>query len=212
MRSVGGDLNTDGWMRLPFRFNPTELARLSNLGPHIGRGARLTNMADVTDALPIKFKTLLNKHGFHPTPNRAIGFVKSNDSNWSLPWHQDRVVAMGKKIESPKYSNWNRKSGVWHCEPTVDVLKDMAFAYIAFDENTDEAGGLELAVGTHRHGKILQSDIAAQIASSELITPAMAAGEVLLVSALTLHRSTLWSGKSQRRALRLDFRTGDNAV
>jgi len=204
-RSAGDNLKAQGWMRLPLRFAENELAQLSKLGPHVGRGVRLTDMEAVSDALPAIFKDYLTELGFRPSPNRAIGFVKSNADNWSLPWHQDRVIAMEAKVDNPNYINWNRKSGVWHCEPAEDILKQMAFAYIAFDDIQRGEGGLELAAGTHHSGKVPQADIATKIRASDIVTPDMQAGDVILVSALTLHRSILWSGTGQRRALRLDF-------
>ncbi len=200
-----GDFETDGWMRLPFRFSQDELDQLSDLGPHAGRGVRLTEMKVVADALPIAFINQVKALGFNPTPNRAIGFVKSSADNWSLPWHQDRIIAMAEKISSPRYSNWSRKSGIWHCEPTVDILRDLAFAYIAFDDMRGGKGGLELAAGTHMYGKIEQHLVEKSVAASKVVNPKMLPGDVLFISALTLHRSNIWSGNAQRRALRIDF-------
>jgi len=205
MRSAGGDLEINGWMRLPFRFSETELATLSAFGPHVGRGVRLSDMSSLAAALPKKFRTQIRGLGFNPLPNRAVGFVKSKADNWSLPWHQDRVIAMDAKVDDPNYINWNRKSGVWHCEPAEDILRQIAFAYIAFDSFQRGEGGLELAAGTHHFGKMAHADIKTKITASNIVTPNMQTGDVILVSALTLHRSILWSGAGQRRALRLDF-------
>ena len=204
-RSAGGDFETDGWMRLPFCFNDEDLARLSKLGPHVGRGVRLTDMQAVKAALPMGFKNSLKKLGFHDTPNRGVGFVKSDEFNWSLPWHQDRVIAMPQKRDHPGYSNWTRKSGVWHCEPAQEILKNIAFAYISFDDINDGKGALEIAEGTQSYGKVPKSEILALVKNSNLVAPNMKAGDVLLISALTLHRSGLWIGTGQRRTLRLDF-------
>ena len=202
---MGNDFDLRGWMRLPFRFNAPELKMLSELNPHRGRGERLVDMHSLAEALPIKFTSCLQNMGFDPRPNRAVGFAKSKDSNWSLPWHQDRIMAMNQRIDSPDYSNWARKSGVWHCEPSVATLQHMTFAYIAFDNISDGQGGLELAEGTHRHGKIAETDIAAHISNSTLVKPELLCGEVLLISSLTLHRSAVMRESGNRRTLRIDF-------
>lgn len=205
MKSAGGDLGLKGWTRLPVKFKARELEQLSKLGPHIGRGQRLTHMQALANALPEGFRDCVASLGFQTRPNRAIGFVKSKETNWSLPWHQDRVIAMPEKIDDPQYSNWTCKSGIWHCEPSAKLLRHMAFAYIAFDSVGAGQGGLEIAEGTHRFGKIDAKNIASHIHGSNIARPNLERGEVLLISALTLHRSAVLSEHKERRALRLDF-------
>ncbi len=205
MKHFAGDLVHNGWMRLPFQFSSNELDTLSELDPHIGRGQRLLDMQAVTEALPLKFKNCLQHFGFIPTPNRAIGFAKSQKANWSLPWHQDRVIAMSKRNEDPVFTNWTCKSGLWHCEPTEEILQKMAFAYIAFDDIKDGMGRLELAEGSHKFGKITEADIPLRLHSSTLVKPDMSPGDVIIISALTLHRSAVMTGIGRRRTLRLDY-------
>ena len=205
MKSAGGDLGLKGWTRLPVKFKARELEQLSKLGPHIGRGQRLTDMQALAKALPEGFRDCVANLGFQTRPNRAIGFVKSKDSNWSLPWHQDRVIAMPEKIDDPQYSNWTRKSGIWHCEPTAKLLRHMVFAYIAFDEIIEGMGGLEVAEGTHLCGKISKEEIESYLSNAKLTNPDMTRGDVLLISALTLHRSAVITEMGQRRTLRMDF-------
>jgi len=205
MKNGVGELEAQGWMRLPFRFNASELKNLSKLNPHKGRGQRLSDMQAVSNALPIEFENCIRELGFTPIPNRAVGFAKSQKSNWSLPWHQDRVIAMTRRNDDPAYKNWTRKSGIWHCEPDKEKLKKMAFAYIAFDDITSGMGGLEIAEGSHCHGKIDKSSIASHISKSSLVMPDMSSGDALLISCLALHRSAILSGSELRRTLRIDF-------
>jgi ectoine hydroxylase-related dioxygenase (phytanoyl-CoA dioxygenase family) len=150
--------------------------------------------------------------GFDPTPIRAVFFEKSSSLNWSLPWHQDRVVIMSDRTDDPTYSNWSKKEGFWHCEPPISTLKEMAFAYIALDSIASGSGGLELAEGTHNHGRITAPDINNCIANTNIATPTLKTGDVLFVQALTLHRSVSLKGAQRRRALRLDFRCGRDRV
>lgn len=192
-------------MRLSFCFTASELKALSSLGPHIGRGNRLTDMQAARKMLPNGFQNELIEMGFNPSPNRAVGFVKSQDKNWSLPWHQDRVIALPEKTNDPAYSHWSRKSGVWHCEPPVELLKKVAFAYVAFDSVGSNSGGLEIAEGTHRFGKIQSSEIERHVKFAEIQYPTLDSGDVLLVNALTLHRSARFEAEGRRRTLRIDF-------
>lgn len=112
---------------------------------------------------------------------------------------------MDEKTYDPAYSNWSKKEDMWHCEPPVSILESMAFAYIALDQAQVESGGLEIGENTHNAGKIPASDIIHVITDATIATPALDAGEVLLIQALTLHRSASLKGSNRRRALRLDF-------
>jgi len=179
MMADGVDLGEAGWTRLPFRFPERQLNKLSTLHIHEDRGRRLTNMSSLCETLPREFKTNLEHFGYNSHPNRAVGFVKSKESNWSLPWHQDRVIAMTDRMDDPNFQNWSRKSGVWHCEPSGEILEKMAFAYIAFDRLDETTGGLQIAEGSHRHGKIQESDIESYVELAELVLPNMERGEVL---------------------------------
>jgi len=199
------DLIKKGWTRLPFQFSEEALGRLTSLNIHEGRGQRLSDMTRLHEALPQAFKNELRKLDFSPVPNRAVGFVKSKGKNWSLPWHQDRVIAMPRKVNGSAYENWSRKSGVWHCEPKTEMLQNMAFAYIAFDQLDEMSGGLQIAEGTHHCGKVAKQSINSSVSSAKCVLPRMERGDVLLVTALTIHRSALTQGARLRRTLRMDF-------
>ncbi|MEM7460068.1 MAG: phytanoyl-CoA dioxygenase family protein [Pseudomonadota bacterium] len=145
----------------------------------------------------------------HAKPVRLVSFNKSQNANWAVPWHQDRVLAVREKHELPGYQNWTRQGDYWHVEPPEAVLQEMIFARIHFDAATHENGVMELASGTHKLGKVA----AEQARSVAEMKPAdvceAAPGDVLLVKALTLHRSRSASKASQRRALRVDYAAFD---
>ena len=194
-----------GWVRLSYQFSVDELKSFSDLSSHIGRGQRLADMAGLASRLPKAFKSELSQMGYNPAPLRAVGFNKSADENWSLPWHQDRIIAMPRKDLDPRFKNWSRKSGIWHCEPPPDMLAQIAFAYIACDDIPAEAGGLEIAEATHMGGAIAEGNITEAVQAAKIARPSMQLGEVLLISALTLHRSAPMKTLGNRRALRIDF-------
>lgn len=138
-------------------------------------------------------------------PVRLVAFDKTPDANWAVPWHQDRVLALASRHELSGYSNWARKAGVWHVEPPIDFLKQMIFARIHFDDTDQSNGCLELALGTHKFG-LIPSDQATRFAEKTDIESCVAKrGDVLLVSALTLHRSATSLSSESRSALRIDY-------
>lgn len=212
MNDREGSLSEKGWMKLRFQFSEKELAHLERLNPFDGRGRRLSNMDALNQSLPHGFLNTLAATGFSPTALRAVGFNKSPELNWSLPWHQDRVIAMADRIDDPSLTNWTQKDGTWHCEPSVDILKNMAFAYIAFDAVTPRSGGLELSEGTHNLGKVRQTNTEKVVDLHPNVAPTLARGECLLIFALTLHRSSRNETLSPRRALRIDIKKQNDGL
>lgn len=142
-------------------------------------------------------------------PTRVVTFDKSETANWGVPWHQDRVIAVQERHDVDGFENWSRKAGWWHCAPPADVLSDMFFVRLHLDPSTTENGAMEIAVGSHDHGLIAASkadDIASQ---SETEVCEAAAGDILILNMLTLHRSrpSTQTG-STRRTIRVDYAAG----
>ena len=138
-------------------------------------------------------------------PVRLVAFNKTPEANWSVPWHQDRVVAVAEQHDTDGFGNWSRKAGIWHAEPPIELLENMLFARIHIDD-TDEANGcLEIAQGTHVFGLVPahQATGMAEQAPREICRAHR--GDVLLVKALTLHRSLSSASQLSRRALRVDY-------
>jgi hypothetical protein len=138
-------------------------------------------------------------------PVRIIAFNKTETNNWTLPWHQDRVVALHARVESPGFTNWTNKAGIWHAEPPIALLESMLFARIHLDAADTENGCLQLALGTHARGKIAATD-ADTIANAAEIEDCIAQrGDVLFAKALILHRSSPSRTEAGRRAIRIDY-------
>ena len=142
-------------------------------------------------------------------PVRVVAFNKSEAKNWTLPWHQDRVVALKERVETPGFTNWTSKAGIWHAEPPIELLERMLFARIHLDPADTDNGCLQLALGTHARGKIAAADAEA-IASAAPIENCIARrGDVLVAKALILHRSSPSRTDAGRRAIRIDYCADD---
>lgn len=138
-------------------------------------------------------------------PVRFVSFNKTSKMNWALPWHQDRVIAVKEKEGHEGFINWSNKSGVWHCEPPIDILENMVFARVHLDAATKANGCLELAIGSHKYGKILSKDTNAIVSKLPKETCIAERGDILFAKVLTLHRSIGSTSMSPRRALRIDY-------
>ena len=202
---VSDKFAVNGWTKLTTQLSGPDVAKLIDDVSAAQGSRRLQNMTALERHLTPELKTELRSHGLRPTPIRGVSFIKTKAENWSLPWHQDRVVAMAKRHSDAGYTNWSSKSGIWHCEPPLDQLEKIAFLYIALDTVTARSGGIELARGSHHLGKIQAADIAKAVQGTKCDAPLLSTGESLLVSALTLHRSRANQTENPRRAIRLDF-------
>jgi hypothetical protein len=138
-------------------------------------------------------------------PVRVVAFNKTETNNWTLPWHQDRVVALKERIETPGFSNWTRKAGIWHAEPPIEMLERMIFARIHLDPADAENGCLQLALGTHARGKIAAADAEAIADAAPIENCIAERGDVLFAKALILHRSAPSRTNAGRRAIRIDY-------
>jgi len=136
---------------------------------------------------------------------RTLFFNKNNQANWSVPWHQDRTIAVKDRHEVPGYSCWTVKDGVTHVEPSLEILESMITARVHFDRTENENGALEVAMGSHVHGRISQAEKEIALERHEQTICTAEPGEVHLMSPLLLHRSRKAMSGRARRILHLEF-------
>lgn len=169
-------------------------ARLGTSGPLamvLAPGGRLTEL--ISRVLPCA------------RPVRVVSFDKAPGCNWSVPWHQDRIISVKAKQAVPGFRNWSCKGGTWHCEPPADLLDSMLFVRLHLDDCDDENGALEIALGSHREGVIPAPSAAAAAASLTTEICRARRGDLLVLKMLTLHRSCAAKQPSRRRTFRIDF-------
>ena len=138
-------------------------------------------------------------------PLRIVGFNKSENSNWTLPWHQDRIIAVKAREDAAGFDNWTRKAGVWHCEPPIELLHQMLFVRVRLDDTVESNGAMQIALGSHKCGFVsaIQASEAASRYPEEICEARR--GDILILKMLTLHRSKPSQTGASRRAIRIDF-------
>lgn len=138
-------------------------------------------------------------------PVRLIAFDKTEENNWALPWHQDRVIAVKQKGALPGFVNWSKKGVHWHCEAPVSILSRMVFARLHLDPGTNDNGAMEVAVGSHRKGYIKAGNATAMAENLPTEICLAERGDILILKMLTLHRSQASHDGAPRRAIRIDY-------
>ena len=142
-------------------------------------------------------------------PVRAILFDKTDDANWSVPWHQDVAIAVTARIETAGFGPWSVKDGVVHVRPPPSVLAEMATIRLHLDDCSVENGALRVQPESHRHGELNSEMIAAWAAKQAPITCEISKGGVLVMRPLLLHASSLAENPSHRRVLHIEYAATD---
>lgn len=145
----------------------------------------------------------------NPKAVRLLSFDKNNTMNWAIPWHQDRVIAVKDKADLGGYKNWSNKSGLWHCEPPINVLEQMLFVRLHLDETTHDNGPMEIIPLSHKHGVIPATEAESVANGSNTHVCTANRGDMLIMNMLTLHRSRPSLTNDPRRTLRIDYANFD---
>jgi hypothetical protein len=144
-----------------------------------------------------------------PRPVRAILFDKNPQTNWSLGWHQDRVIAVRRRIDVAGFGPWSRKHGVLHVAPPFDVLARMLTLRLHLDPTPPDNAPLLIAPGSHRLGRIPERDTLAIVERCGVAACLADAGDVWLYATPILHASEAALRPARRRVLQVDYAIGD---
>ncbi|WP_346910290.1 phytanoyl-CoA dioxygenase family protein [uncultured Roseibium sp.] len=148
---------------------------------------------------------IMSLFGKSLVPVRIVGFNKTQKNNWSVPWHQDRIISVAERHDLSGFGNWSRKSGIWHCEPPEAILNQMFFVRVHLDDTSADDGAMRIAVGSHKEG-VIPADAARSISETYPLEECQARrGDVLVLKMLTLHASQPSRSENKRRVFRVDY-------
>jgi hypothetical protein len=136
---------------------------------------------------------------------RAIYFNKSIDANWSVPWHQDKTIAVARKLKLNGFTNWSIKEGVLHVQPPLEIMQNIITLRIHLDEANEENGALQLIPGSHQLGILTQEQIANIRTNSQAVVCRVNAADVVIMSPLILHSSLKSKKIGDRRIIHLEY-------
>jgi ectoine hydroxylase-related dioxygenase (phytanoyl-CoA dioxygenase family) len=138
---------------------------------------------------------------------RAIFFDKTEENNWSVPWHQDLAIAVAERNETTGFGGWSLKDGVIHVHPPKEVLESMVTLRLHLDDCTAQNGALRVLPGSHRCGKLTASEISEWAETHEPVVCKVPKGDALLMRPLLLHSSLRAENPTHRRVLHVEFAT-----
>lgn len=143
--------------------------------------------------------------GDNVRPVRGILFDKTPAANWKVPWHQDATIAVAEKREVEGFGPWSVKAGVLHVQPPASVLENMLSVRIHLDPCGTENGALKVFPGSHRFGRLPESEIALLLSGRSSAVCEASAGDALLMRPLLLHASSSSVNPAHRRVIHFDY-------
>ena len=137
-------------------------------------------------------------------PVRAVLFDKTPESNWVVPWHQDRTIAVKQRVDQDGFGPWSIKDGMQHVEPPFALLSHMVTLRLHLDACDEDNAPLKVAIGSHGR-RVAAADASRLASSSEILTCIAAAGDIWAYATPILHRSDRAAVARRRRVLQIDF-------
>ena len=139
---------------------------------------------------------------------RGLLFDKTQGANWGVPWHQDLTIAVLKRVESPGYGPWNRKAGITHVRPPVEVLQGMLTVRVHLDDCPAGRGPLRVLPGSHRDGRLGVAETQDWLENEPSVDCLVPRGGVVLIRPLILHASSAATEPGRRRVIHLEYAVG----
>lgn len=209
------ELGRDGAELAPKELDGSTLAALDQIlagQPRDVAGVRLFGV----EGLPCFLATngpigsvAARKLGETARPVRAILFDKTASANWSLAWHQDRVVAVRERMEVEGFGPWTRKHGAMHVAPPFELLAGMLTLRVHLDPVPQTNAPLLIAPGSHRFGRVAEVDVAEVVSKCGVAVCLAEAGDVWTYATPILHASDRATTATRRRVLQVDYAVGD---
>lgn len=137
-------------------------------------------------------------------PVRAILFDKSPAANWGLGWHQDRVIAVRRRVEVPGFGPWTVKQGLLHVAPPFATLAGMLTLRVHLDAVPEANAPLLVAPGSHR-ARVAEADVDGVVRACGVAVCLADAGDVWVYATPILHASRPAEAPDRRRVLQIDY-------
>lgn len=136
---------------------------------------------------------------------KAILFNKNIDHNWAVAWHQDKTIAVDKKVSIYSYKNWTKKQGIPHVQPPLNILEKITTIRIALDNTNSRNGALKIIPNSHRIGILNQSSITKIVAQKKSVLCSLNMGDILIMHPLLLHSSSKSVESKERKIIHLEY-------
>lgn len=133
---------------------------------------------------------------------KSIYFDKPEEANWYVAYHQDLMITVAEKRDTPGFGPWTAKAGQYTVQPPVSILEHIYTIRIHLDDTDAENGALKVIPGSHLKG-ITRPELIDHAHSNELQCT-VPEGGVMLMRPLLLHSSARSLGYKRRRVIHIE--------
>ena len=135
---------------------------------------------------------------------RATFFDKVPDANWNLRWHQDGVISVKQRLDTPGFAAWSNKAGTLQVRPPDHVLLNMLALRVHLDDCPASNGALRVLAGSHTQRWPREEISECKSRFREVICE-VGVGGVLAMRPLILHASSASNAPGHRRVIHIEF-------
>jgi Phytanoyl-CoA dioxygenase (PhyH) len=198
-------LDPDGAELFPAAFTAAETDALEALlvADPLRPGTRLAPLPGLAAAVAPASRIAASILGPRARPVRAMLFDKSPLGNWALGWHQDRTIAVRRRVDTPGFTGWTVKAGIAHAIPPFALLERMLTLGIHLDDAGPDNAPLLVVPGSHRLGPIAEPAIAGIAARLGSAACPAARRDLWVYATPILHASDRAAAPARRRVLQL---------
>ncbi|GLS19545.1 hypothetical protein GCM10007874_25620 [Labrys miyagiensis] len=112
---------------------------------------------------------------------------------------------MAERREVEGFGPWSIKNGMQHVAPPIDILAGIVTLRAHLDAVPATNAPLLVAPGSHRRGRIAESEVPRVVAECGSVACLAGRGDVWLYATPILHASEAASQPRRRRVLQVDF-------
>jgi ectoine hydroxylase-related dioxygenase (phytanoyl-CoA dioxygenase family) len=141
--------------------------------------------------------------GHAAVPFSATLFVKTEQANWLIAWHQDTALPMAAPFESTGWGPWSKKSGIHFSHAPAWALSRIIALRLHLDDSTERNGPLRVLPGSQKGGVLTDPEVLAMAASAQPVECLVGRGGVLAMRPLLIHASSKSVNEQPRRVLHI---------
>jgi ectoine hydroxylase-related dioxygenase (phytanoyl-CoA dioxygenase family) len=140
-------------------------------------------------------------------PYKAILFDKSENCNWLVVWHQDRVLPLQIRVSDVDWGPWTVKNGLQFAQAPTWAMEQIVSLRLHLDDSTRDNGPLRVIPQSHTLGILDQNDVIEHAKSTVPITCTVGKGGVIAMRPLLIHSSQKSATPAPRRVLHIEYST-----
>ncbi|PYY05349.1 MAG: phytanoyl-CoA dioxygenase [Acidobacteria bacterium] len=140
---------------------------------------------------------------------RGIFFDKPSNANWKLCFHQDVTIEVQFRKDAPGFCNWRVKDQIQCVQPPTEILKRIVSVRLHLDDSRSDNGPLRIFRGSHKNGRLTQSQIDQIIESETPVECRVPVGGALMMKPFVVHGSSSALNPTHRRVIHLDYAADD---